>query len=221
MCACVCPYDMCVFAKGELRRETRGCAQVRPGAASCIAALASAVADEVAAAFVQVRCGGEAGGCSSCSSCCATATAPVPAMRQRGARPGGARDGARGEPWGGARVRQRAACFASAKAFAALSVKRRPKWVGVNLGGWLLLERGPSAPLFQEARVSGDEEWGFCEQLRRRGSDGNGGGVEEVLRRHRATHVTEQTIMDVKAMGLNAVRELMNRPIARLPNVNQ
>ena len=27
--------------------------------------------------------------------------------------------------------------------------ERREKWCGVNLGGWLLLERGPSVPLYE------------------------------------------------------------------------
>ena len=41
--------------------------------------------------------------------------------------------------------------------------------MGVNLGGWLLLERGPSHPLFEREEVAGDEEWGFAQALRARG----------------------------------------------------
>ena len=36
------------------------------------------------------------------------------------------------------------------RAFHRCATWRRRKWVGVNLGGWLLLEYGPASPLFQQ-----------------------------------------------------------------------
>ena len=43
----------------------------------------------------------------------------------------------------------------------------------MNLGGWLLLERGPSQPFFEDEGVPGDldEEWGFCQELKRQGAE--------------------------------------------------
>jgi len=86
------------------------------------------------------------------------------------------------------------------RTFNCLYVKRREKWLGVNLGGWLLLERGPSQPLFEDQGIPGDEEWGFCEALRKQGT------AEAVLAAHRARHFTEASIAEMKGMGLNAVR---------------
>jgi hypothetical protein len=77
----------------------------------------------------------------------------------------------------------------------------------VNLGGWLLLERGPASPFFENMGFDGDEEYGFCKFLRRsevvRGN--NGQEAEELYEAHRRRHVTEATILDIKNMGLNAV----------------
>ena len=49
------------------------------------------------------------------------------------------------------------------RAFHRLATWRRTKWVGVNLGGWLLLEYGPAAPLFQNQGLEGNGEWAFAE----------------------------------------------------------
>lgn len=56
---------------------------------------------------------------------------------------------------------------------------RRP-WRGVNLGGWLLLEPGPSAPL-----AMGRCEWDFMETLRRQ-------DALAVLQRHRQSFIQKQ-----------------------------
>ena len=53
--------------------------------------------------------------------------------------------------------------------------------------------------LFLFALFRSDEEWGFCEFVRRCGS------AESTFYRHRSRHVTEETIVKCKALGLNAV----------------
>lgn len=78
-------------------------------------------------------------------------------------------------------------------------------WNGVSLGGWLLLEPGPSNPLFEESAQGGSAsrmhcEWDLCTHLRKRGC------AEEVLRKHRERHVTKADFEAIKACGLNAVR---------------
>eukprot|EP00434_Breviolum_minutum_P015789 symbB.v1.2.013909.t3/scaffold935.1/size150374/6 len=67
-------------------------------------------------------------------------------------------------------------------------------WKGVNLGGWLLLEPGPSAPL-----STGRCEWDLMETLRRR-------QALDVLHRHRETFIQKEDFQAIKNMGLNAVR---------------
>ena len=73
-----------------------------------------------------------------------------------------------------------------------------------------MLERGPSQPLFEDAGVPEDldEEFGFCEALRQRGGGGAAGEaeLEATFGAHRKRHVTEETIWQVKALGLNCVR---------------
>lgn len=72
----------------------------------------------------------------------------------------------------------------------------------------MLLEKGPAHPFFESMGFDGDEEHGFCQFLRRpevlRGN--NGQTAEELYEAHRRRHVTEATIIDIKGMGLNAVR---------------
>jgi hypothetical protein len=98
------------------------------------------------------------------------------------------------------------------RTFTCLFVHRRPKWLGVNLGGWLLLERGPSHPLFEETEAKHtddkgsnslklpDEEFSVSAVLRKKGL------VGEVYRKHREEHFKEEDIVAIKAFGLNAVR---------------
>lgn len=76
----------------------------------------------------------------------------------------------------------------------------RARWNGVSLGGWLLLEPGPSYPFFND--VSPEDvrcEWDLMKILRRQKALGQ-------LQRHRETHICFQDFLQIKAMGLNAVR---------------
>jgi len=78
----------------------------------------------------------------------------------------------------------------------------------VNLGGWLLLEPGPSTPLFSRHLdpQSGAEvrcEWDLMEVLRATQGEA---GAREVIRRHRDTHITKGDFKRIRSCGLNAVR---------------
>lgn len=81
-------------------------------------------------------------------------------------------------------------------------------WHGVSLGGWLLLEPGPSYPLFerhtnsrnlQDARC----EWDLLKILYK--SKGKKKAAE-VIMNHRETHVTKADFQRIRECGLNAVR---------------
>lgn len=80
-------------------------------------------------------------------------------------------------------------------------------WKGVNFGGWLLLEPGPSHPLFSQHKLpSGLEarcEWDFLTALQRSKGKAH---ASEVIRRHRETHTTKADFEKARASGLNAVR---------------
>lgn len=68
---------------------------------------------------------------------------------------------------------------------------------GVNLGGWLVLERWITPSLFQD--IQGQDEYSLCLEL----------GKQRATRRlegHRKTFITEGDIRKVKQLGLNAVR---------------
>lgn len=79
---------------------------------------------------------------------------------------------------------------------------RHAPWRGVNLGGWLLLEPGPSAALFQEHGGAGCE-WQLMLQMRERlGPE----AAAAAIKAHRESFVTEEDIKRIKALGLNAVR---------------
>lgn len=68
---------------------------------------------------------------------------------------------------------------------------------GVNLGGWLVLERWMTPSLFES--VEGQGEYALGEQL----------GEAEARRRlkhHRDTFITAEHIVQIKELGLNAVR---------------
>mmetsp|Transcript_133663 Transcript_133663/g.427208 ORF Transcript_133663/g.427208 Transcript_133663/m.427208 type:complete len:850 (-) Transcript_133663:216-2765(-) len=86
---------------------------------------------------------------------------------------------------------------------------RHQPWRGVNLGGWLLLEPGPSYPLFEEHPLpdaEGEEarcEWGLMEVLH---STKGAEGAAEVMRRHRERHITKNDFQRIRACGMNAVR---------------
>jgi len=73
----------------------------------------------------------------------------------------------------------------------------------VNLGGWLLLEPGPSMGFFERfPRRNGTHarcEWDLMEAMRKR-------GALAALTEHRETFISKQDFIDIKAMGLNSVR---------------
>lgn len=80
-------------------------------------------------------------------------------------------------------------------------------WRGVSLGGWLLLEPGPSRPLFNRyLGPDGEEvacEWDLMKLLRK--TKGKKGALE-VITRHRETHITKADFQRIRECGLNAVR---------------
>jgi glucan 1,3-beta-glucosidase len=79
---------------------------------------------------------------------------------------------------------------------------RKQPWRGVNLGGWLLLEPGPSAELFEKYGPAG------CEldlMLRMREQLGNI-EAERAITAHRERYITEDDFRCIQALGLNAVR---------------
>ncbi|CAE7620617.1 exgA [Symbiodinium sp. CCMP2456] len=80
-------------------------------------------------------------------------------------------------------------------------------WKGVNLGGWLLLEPGPSYPLFTQHPLK-DKSEARCEWDIMKGLIAKMGktGAAEVLRSHRETHMTKADFQRVRSCGLNAVR---------------
>lgn len=80
-------------------------------------------------------------------------------------------------------------------------------WRGVSLGGWLLLEPGPSYPLFQN-NLAPDKtqarcEWDLMKVLRKKLGKR---GTEEVMKAHRDTHTTKADFERIRDSGLNAVR---------------
>jgi len=79
---------------------------------------------------------------------------------------------------------------------------QRPPWRGVNLGGWLLLEPGPSASLFDSFGPAGCE-WELMLNMREKlGVE----GAKVALQTHRNTFITEDDFRQIRAHGLNAVR---------------
>jgi glucan 1,3-beta-glucosidase len=114
-------------------------------------------------------------------------------------------------------------CDSSAEGSASLDPRPGP-WRGVSLGGWLLLEPGPSWPLFRRlandpalkppepneedgnARPSESSEpirceWEFMRRLRRAGPAGL-----KALEEHRETFITRNDFEKIRDLGLNAVR---------------
>ncbi|CAK9020298.1 unnamed protein product [Durusdinium trenchii] len=80
-------------------------------------------------------------------------------------------------------------------------------WKGVNLGGWLLLEPGPSFPLFTHHLLKDKSqarcEWDLMKVLYEKLGKA---GAAEVIRSHRETHITKADFERVRSYGLNAVR---------------
>jgi len=78
----------------------------------------------------------------------------------------------------------------------------RPPWRGVNLGGWLLLEPGPSDALFERYGPA-ECEWDLMLKMREKlGAD----GARLALEAHRNSFITEEDFRAIRALGLNAVR---------------
>lgn len=68
---------------------------------------------------------------------------------------------------------------------------------GVNLGGWLVIERWITPSIFRG--IQGVDEHSLCHEL----------GLEEAKKRletHRQTFITEEHIQQISELGLNAVR---------------
>jgi len=79
---------------------------------------------------------------------------------------------------------------AMCRAFDRLYRIPRPKWAGVNLGGWLVLERGPSAPFYEANGIPGDTgEWDATLALSEGHDDDE--NARAVITYHRKRHVTE------------------------------
>eukprot|EP00933_Yihiella_yeosuensis_P084832 TRINITY_DN9952_c0_g6_i1.p1 TRINITY_DN9952_c0_g6~~TRINITY_DN9952_c0_g6_i1.p1 ORF type:complete len:637 (+),score=108.86 TRINITY_DN9952_c0_g6_i1:51-1913(+) len=80
-------------------------------------------------------------------------------------------------------------------------------WCGVSLGGWLLLEPGPSYPLFtHHPAPDGNEarcEWDLMKIMRQQLGKKR---AAEVMKIHRDTHITKADFQRIRACGLNAVR---------------
>lgn len=79
------------------------------------------------------------------------------------------------------------------------SLTREDKWRGVNLGGWLLFEPGPSGSLSSVTNARHVCEWDFMMGLRAEGK-------LDKLTEHRETYITEDDFIKIKSCGLNAVR---------------
>jgi len=95
-------------------------------------------------------------------------------------------------------------------------------WHGVSLGGWLLLEPGPSYPLFAHHPAQDGEEarceWDLMKQLRQK--LGKKRSVE-VLKVHRDTHITKADFERIRACGLNAVRLPFGYWVVTEPRANE
>lgn len=79
---------------------------------------------------------------------------------------------------------------------------RHAPWRGVNLGGWLLLEPGPSATLFEQFDCSGCE-WQLMHTMQDKLGPEK---AAETLRAHRETFLVEDDLRRIRALGMNAVR---------------
>ena len=79
------------------------------------------------------------------------------------------------------------------------------KWRGVNLGGWLVLEKWITPSVY--AGVQAADEYTLCEALGKT-------KASERLKRHRETWVTAEDFDWLKARGINAVRIPVNYGVA-------
>jgi glucan 1,3-beta-glucosidase len=79
------------------------------------------------------------------------------------------------------------------------------KWRGVNLGGWLALEKWITPGVY--AGLKAEDEYSFCEELGKAKASAR-------LERHRETWITADDFQWLAAHGLNAVRLPINYGIA-------
>lgn len=83
------------------------------------------------------------------------------------------------------------------------SFRSNRQWRGVNLGGWFLIEPGPSTSFWQslpaEVRAAEKSEWGCCQAL---GPD----EAARLLKEHRRTYYTREDFDAMRAAGLTHVR---------------
>lgn len=70
------------------------------------------------------------------------------------------------------------------------------KWYGVNLGGWLILEKWITPSVF--AGHIAKDEYSLCLRL--------GAGAQAALKPHRDTFITERDFKWIAGQGMNAVR---------------
>jgi len=78
----------------------------------------------------------------------------------------------------------------------ALAQPRPTPWRGVNLGGWLVLEKWMTPSLFEGMKST--DEYSFCLEA--------GDKAAGRLRKHRDTFITEADFRWIAARGLNAIR---------------
>jgi len=95
-------------------------------------------------------------------------------------------------------------------------------WLGVSLGGWLLLEPGPSYPLFaHHPKPDGEQarcEWDLMKVLRQKLGKKQ---ALEVMKTHRDTHISKADFERIKACGLNAVRLPFGYWVVTQPRPNE
>mmetsp|Transcript_3665 Transcript_3665/g.10064 ORF Transcript_3665/g.10064 Transcript_3665/m.10064 type:complete len:621 (-) Transcript_3665:65-1927(-) len=96
-------------------------------------------------------------------------------------------------------------------------------WKGVSLGGWLLLEPGPSYPLFEQHVNPEDGEQGRCEwdvMKILRATMGKKEAVQ-VIQRHRESHITKADFQRIRGCGMNAVRLPFGYWVVLGPSANE
>lgn len=73
---------------------------------------------------------------------------------------------------------------------------KNPKFRGVNLGGWLVLEKWLTPSLFQN--LSATDEYSYCVEL--------GDKAQQILEKHWQTFITTEDFSRIKKSGMNAIR---------------
>ena len=107
----------------------------------------------------------------------------------------------RGDRW----CDDRAAIAVNCGPRAGETAKAATKWRGVNLGGWLVLEKWITPSVY--AGVQAEDEYTLCQTLGK-------AKAAERLKRHRETWITDGDFDWLKARGINAVRIPVNYGVA-------